>query len=232
MEARRGRVLCFRCVGDRPVLWPQGGRCLSWRRHLHPLAGTDRPSGGRLRQRPGRGRSSWRTTLERFWTTIRYPVYSGFGVLLTSTKDVVDWWSQYFKDLLNPTGEEAEPGDPGISGAEVAEVVKKALVGRTPMLDEGRPEFFKALDFLGLSWFTRLCNFAWTSWAVSLDWQTRLVVPLFKKGNRRVCSNYRGITLLSLPGEVYSALGRRVRFRPEHEPVDQLYTLNRLLEGA
>ncbi|TWW65341.1 hypothetical protein D4764_21G0002410 [Takifugu flavidus] len=37
--------------------------------------------------------------------------------------------------------------------------------------------------------------------------------PSFKKGDRRVCSNYRGITLLSLP-------------------VDQLYTLSRVFEGA
>ena len=44
-----------------------------------------------------------------------------------------------------------------------------------------------------------------------LDWQTGVVVPLFKKGDRRVCSNYRGITLLSLPGKVYSGvLERRV----------------------
>ncbi|KAI3361605.1 hypothetical protein L3Q82_013740 [Scortum barcoo] len=28
--------------------------------------------------------------------------------------------------------------------------------------------------------------------------------PFFKKGDRRVCSNYRGITLLSLPGKVYA----------------------------
>ena len=35
--------------------------------------------------------------------------------------------------------------------------------------------------------------------------------PLFKKGDRRVCSNYRGITLLSLPGKVYSrVLERRI----------------------
>ena len=30
-------------------------------------------------------------------------VYSGDGVLLTSTKDVVDRWREYFVDLLNPT---------------------------------------------------------------------------------------------------------------------------------
>ncbi|TWW81820.1 R2 Retrovirus-related Pol polyprotein from type I retrotransposable element [Takifugu flavidus] len=67
-----------------------------------------------------------------------------------------------------------------------------------------------------------------------------------KKGDWRVCSNYRGITLLSLPGKVYSAvLERRVRrivepriqeeqcgFRPGCGTLDQLYTLSRVLEGA
>jgi len=61
-----------------------------------------------------------------------------------------------------------------------------------------------------------------------------------------VCSNYRGITLLSLPGKVYSGvLERRIRrtvesriqevqcgFRPGRGTVDQLYTLGRILEGA
>ncbi|TWW59255.1 hypothetical protein D4764_06G0007850 [Takifugu flavidus] len=132
---------------------------------------------------------------------------SGDGVLLTSTRDVVDRWKEYFEDLLNPTNtpssEEVGPGDlemgSRISGAEVAEVVKKLLGGKAPGVDEIRPESLKALDVVGLSWLTRLCNIAWTSGAVPLDWQTGVVVPLFKKGDRRVCSNYRGITLLSLP---------------------------------
>ena len=39
-----------------------------------------------------------------------------------------------------------------------------------------------------------------------------MVVPIFKKGDQRVCSSYRGITLLSLPGKVYArVLERRVR---------------------
>ena len=65
-------------------------------------------------------------------------------------------------------------------------------------------------------------------------------------GPRRVCSNCRGITLLSFPGKVYSGvLERRVRqivepriqkehcgFCPGRGTVDQLYTLCRILEGS
>ncbi|MDF4995661.1 reverse transcriptase family protein, partial [Vibrio parahaemolyticus] len=99
---------------------------------------------------------------------------------------------------------------------------------------------------VGLSWLTRLCSIAWTSGAVPLVWPTGVVVPIFKKGDQRVCSNYRGITLLSLPGKVYArVLEKRVRlivepqieeeqcgFRPGRGTVDQLFTLARVLEGA
>ena len=62
----------------------------------------------------------------------------------------------------------------------------------------------KALDVVGLSRLTYLCNIVWTSGTVPLEWQTVVVVPLFKKGEQRVCSNYQGIKLLSLPGKVHS----------------------------
>ncbi|RJG15506.1 hypothetical protein D4A39_16625 [Alcanivorax profundi] len=84
-------------------------------------------------------------------------------------------------------------------------------------MDEIRPEYLKSLDVVGLSWLTRLCNIAWRMGTVPLDWQTGVVVPLFKKGDRRVCSNYRGITLLSLPGKVYARVLER-RIRPIVEP--------------
>ena len=121
-------------------------------------------------------------------------MYGGDGALLTSTRDVVDRWKEYFENRLNPTdtpsGKEAGPGDSGvgspISGAEVAEVVRKLLGGRAPGVDEVHPEFLKALDVVGLSWLTRLCSITWTSGAVPLDWQTGVVVTLFKKGDRRV----------------------------------------------
>ena len=57
----------------------------------------------------------------------------------------------------------------------------------------------------------------WGLCTVPAAWQTGVVVPIFKKGDRRVCSNYRGITLLSLPGKVYSRVLER-RLWPIVEP--------------
>ena len=85
-------------------------------------------------------------------------------------------------------------------------------------MDEIHLEFLKVLDVVGLSWLTRLCNIAWTSGTVPLEWQTGVVVPLFKKGDQRLCSNYRGITLLSLPGKVYSRVMERRVPRLVEEP--------------
>uniref|UniRef100_A0A8C6KM13 Reverse transcriptase domain-containing protein n=1 Tax=Nothobranchius furzeri TaxID=105023 RepID=A0A8C6KM13_NOTFU len=133
-----------------------------------------------------------------------------------------------------------------LSGAEVAEVVKQLHSGGAPGVDEIHPGYLKTMDVVGLLWLTRLCNIAWSSGAVPVEWQIRVVVPIFKKGDWMVCPKYREITLLSLPGKVYSkVLERRVRsivesqieveqcgFRPGRGTVDQLYTLARAMEGA
>ncbi|KAK3566156.1 hypothetical protein QTP86_028452, partial [Hemibagrus guttatus] len=205
----------------------------------------------------------YRVASRKFWQTVRRlrrgkqltanTVYIGGGELLASTGNIVGRWKEYFEDLLNPTDmpsvEEPEADsevDSFITQAEVTEVVQQLLGGKAPGVDEIRPEYLKSLDVVGLSWLTRLCNIEWRSGTVPLDWTTRVVIPLFKKGDQRVCSNYRGITLLSLPGKVYSrVLERRVRplvepriqeeqcgFHPSHGTLDQLYTLHRVLEGS
>ncbi|KAK3529990.1 hypothetical protein QTP86_009367 [Hemibagrus guttatus] len=180
-------------------------------------------------------------------------VYSGGEGLLASTGDIVGWWKEYFKNLLNPTDtpsvEEPEAEDSEvdlfITQAEVTGVVQQLLSGKAPGVDEIHPEYLKSLDVVGLSWLTRLCNIAWRSGTVPLAWVTGVVVPLFKKGDRRMCSNYRGIRLLSLPEKVYSSvLERRLRplvepriqeeqciFHPSRGTLDQLYTLHRVLKG-
>lgn len=41
------------------------------------------------------------------------------------------------------------------------------------------------------------------------EWQTGVVVSLFKKEDMSMCSNYRGITLFSLRGMVYARVQER-----------------------
>ncbi|KAK3541996.1 hypothetical protein QTP86_009836 [Hemibagrus guttatus] len=171
----------------------------------------------------------YRTASGKFWQTVRRlrrgkqlsanTVYSGGGELLASTGDIVGRWKEYFEDLLNPTDTpsveepEAENSevDSFITQAEVTEVVQQLLCGKALGVDEIRPEYLKSLDVVGLSWLTRLCNIAWRSGTVPLDWATGVVIPLFKKGDRRE---------------------EQCGFRPSHGTLDQLYTLHRVLEGS
>ena len=57
-----------------------------------------------------------------------------------------------------------------ITGAEVTKVVKKRHDDGAPGVGEIHPEFLEALDVVGLSWLTCLCNIAW----VRCFWTGRL----------------------------------------------------------
>ena len=84
--------------------------------------------------------------------------------------------SRIFLNLRNTSSkEEAECLGSTITGTEVAEVVKSSMV------DEICSEFIKALDVVGLSWLTCLCNIAWTWGVITQDWQTGMVISLFKR---------------------------------------------------
>ena len=51
-----------------------------------------------------------------------------------------------------------------------------------------------------------LCS-AWNTGIIPTDWKKGLVVPLWKgKGDRQECNNYREVTLLSVPGNVFARL--------------------------
>lgn len=133
-----------------------------------------------------------------------------------------------------------------ITQAEVTAVVCKLHRGKAAGVDEIYLVYLRSLDVVGLSWLTCLYNIAGRLGTVPLNWATGVVVLIFKKGDRRVCSNYRGITLFSLPWKAYArVLERRIWlivepriqreqrcFRPGRGTLDQLYTLSRVLEGS
>ena len=76
------------------------------------------------------------------------------------------------------------------------------------------------------------------------DWQKGVIVKLPKKGNLEVCYNWRGITLLSVPGkELCRIIIDRIRggvdcmlrkeqagFSTGKSCIDQIFTLRNIIE--
>ena len=53
-----------------------------------------------------------------------------------------------------------------------------------------------------------ICS-AWNTVVIPTDWKRGFVVPLWKgKGDILDCNNYRGVTLLSVPGKVFARIIR------------------------
>ena len=87
---------------------------------------------------------------------------------------------------------------------------------------------------------------AWMFGKTRTDWQTGVIIPTFKKGDRKQCTNYRGISLLSLPGKVYAKyLERKCReivesklkngqcgFCPGRSTTGQIFALKQIFEKS
>ena len=72
-------------------------------------------------------------------------------------------------------------------------------------------EMLKAGGEVVVEWLHRIVSRALTSGKVPRGWRKALVVPVHK-GSKLQCKNYRGIRLLSIPGNVYAEiLDQRVR---------------------
>ena len=46
-------------------------------------------------------------------------------------------------------------------------------------------------------WLTRVCQVAWKFRKTPRDWQPCVIILISKKGDRKQCTNYRGISLVS-----------------------------------
>ncbi|CAF4940420.1 unnamed protein product, partial [Rotaria sp. Silwood2] len=101
--------------------------------------------------------------------------------------------------------------------SEVSSAIKSLKSGKAAGIDEIRPEMLKALNNGGIRWLTRIRAVVWKTGEAPADWQTGIVITIFKKGDQRECCNYRGITLLSLPSKVFARIIER-RCRQIVEP--------------
>ena len=185
-------------------------------------------------------------------SSVTYSIKDSAGNILTDENVIVSRWRDYFEDLLNPV--KASPRDTHkvthlgeeevFTATEVATAIKGIKSGKAAGEDEIRPEMLKVLTGEGIFWLTRVCQVAWKFGKTPRDWQTGVIIPIFKKADRKQCTNYSGLSLLSLPGKVYAkCLKRKCReiveskledgqcgFRLSPSTLDQIFTLEANLQ--
>ena len=98
-----------------------------------------------------------------------------------------------------------------LTKAEVSTAIKSLKAGRAPGEDDIQPDMLKAVNNFGVCWLwlTHVFQVAWKTGEVSKQWQTSVLIPIHKKGDKKKCTNYRAV---SLPGKVYAkCLEKRCR---------------------
>ena len=85
---------------------------------------------------------------------------------------------------------------------------------------------------------------AWDTKTVPQDWKDAQLIALFIKSDRRVCGNYCGISLPSIPGKVFARIllnrlsklpenvlpETQCGFRPGQGTVDMIFSLKQIQE--
>lgn len=180
---------------------------------------------------------------------------------ITAQNKVLERWANHFSALLNrppPTGEDnlslcskisVGPGfacrdedSPTIT--EIVMAIKRMKNGKSPGRDEVRPEMLKAAPQQVANMLQPIYNQIWRSEEIPAAWNTSVLLPFHKKGGRRECKNYRGISLLSLASKVLESIilnrvapfkdtqfrENQAGFRAGRGCVDQIFSLRQILQ--
>jgi hypothetical protein len=105
-------------------------------------------------------------------------------------------------------------------------------------------EIFKSCFSEVSQWLQRIFQIAWTSETLPQDWREAILIPFPKKGDKTLCTNYRGISLIDIAGKIFASIilnrflkirDERTRinqagFRPGRGCVDQILSLRLILE--
>ncbi|KAL8561120.1 hypothetical protein ACOMHN_033703 [Nucella lapillus] len=106
--------------------------------------------------------------------------------------------------------------EPAILEREVTKAVKTSPKGKAAGDDGITTEAIHVCGETRIHWLTTIFQKAWEERKVPEDWQNAIVVPIWKKGGKKDCSTYRGISLLSHVGKMYAKiLEQRTRAKTE-----------------
>nr|VZI46778.1 unnamed protein product [Spirometra erinaceieuropaei] len=149
------------------------------------------------------------------------PLLSADGsTLLTEKTQILQRWTEHFRGVLNrpsvisdaaierlPQVETNVDLDLPPSLQETIRAVQQLSSGKAPASDAIPAEVYKHGGPLLMDHPTALFQEMWRQGEVPLDFKDATIVHLYKrKGNRQVCDNYRGISLLNIAGNIFARI--------------------------
>jgi hypothetical protein len=133
--------------------------------------------------------------------------------LLADSHSILNRWKNYFCQLLNVLGvndvrqteiHTAEPLVLEPSSFEVEIAIGNLKRYKSPGIDQILAELIQAGRNTLQSEIHKLINCIWNKEELPEQWKESFIVPIYKKGDKTDCSNYRGISLLSTSYKILS----------------------------
>ena len=166
-------------------------------------------------------------------------------------------WRRHFHEVLNVDSARSEEAvadlednshleTPEVNREEVERAVKKLQNKKAGGDDRIVAELVKNGGEAMIDWMMELVQEVWKTRQVPQEWRNATLVPIYKKRDRRVCGNYRGVSLLSVPGKVLTLIllerlqaiiepqlmEAQCGFREGRGTVDQIWVTRQVVERA
>ena len=181
------------------------------------------------------------------------------GNLLVNDADVLERWREYFAELLGGNIDETtreqgftttEPTSgsleeiPTPSKDEIKAAIRKLKRNKSPGSDGIPAELIKSAGDSFTDYLYQLFQRIWSTLEMPSEWSLSMITPIYKKGDKKECKNYRGISVLNAAYKILSfILCERLKpyltniigsyqcgFRPGKSTTDQIFTLRQILE--
>ena len=179
------------------------------------------------------------------------------GLVLADEERCINRWAEYFRELLNPnTPPSRDDGNndlpfqtaqPYVSEPTLQEVEREILKlknFKAPGTDNLPGELFKHGGNALCIEMHELIKRIWNDEELPEEWKTSILCPIYKKGDKLDCGNYRGIALLNVAYKIYAyILYQRLSpymestvgeyqggFRVGRSTTDQLFSIRQILE--
>jgi len=175
------------------------------------------------------------------------------GELVADPHSIMARWRNYFSQLLNLHEDNdvrqaeihtVEPLVPEPSAFEVELAIIKLKNHKSPGTDQIPAELITAGGKTICSSIHKLIISIWNKEELPEEWKESIIVPIYKKGDKRPCNNYRGISLLPTTYKVWSNIllsrlipyaeevigDHQCGFRRNGSTTDHIFCIRQILE--